>query len=118
MSNETTDNFWTAWHDWTPEPPAPVFYRLYYNDDGTPICYSMQDLPGKYIELDLEQYRLSPPNVRVVDGRLKVINPATAVTKLHPNITGTTCHPGDVCIVVDPAEPHVKWNTQTNDTDD
>lgn len=117
MSNETTNNFWKAFNNWVPEPPKPVFYRLYHNDDGTPICYSMEDLPGKYIELTLEEYRLSPPNVCVVNGHLKVITPASVVTKLHPTTKGIPCHPNDVCIVVTDAVPHTNWNTQTNETD-
>lgn len=116
MSNDTTNNFWEAFNNWNIESPKPVFYRLYHNDDGTPVCYSMEDLPGKYIELTLEEYRLSPPNVRVVDGRLQVITPASTVTKLHPTLTGTPCHPDDVCIVVSKNKPHTNWNTQTNET--
>jgi hypothetical protein len=115
MSNETTNNFWQAFNTWELETPKPVFYRLYYNDDGTPICYSMEDLPGKYIELTLEEYSLSPPNVRVVNGRLQVVTPASTVTKLHPSVDGTPCHPGDVCIVVDTAQPHTNWSTQINE---
>ena len=116
MSNETTNNFWEAFNAWIPEPPKTVFYRLYHTNDGTPICYSMEDLPGKYIELTLEEYRLSPPNVRVVNGRLAVVTPTSTVTKLHPSVEGTPCHPNDVCIVVDTSEPHTNWSTQTNET--
>lgn len=115
MSDMTPDEFWSILHNMP--VPVPVFYRLYYNNDGTPICYSMEDLPGKYIELDLETYRLSPTNVKVVDNKLVLIKPTSTVTKLQPNGYGTACHPDDVCIVVDNLQPHTKWSRVTNDAD-
>ena len=50
----TPEEFWSILHD-APEP-EPVFYRVYYSDDGTVICYSMEDLPGKYINIDQTCY--------------------------------------------------------------
>ena len=116
MNDELTpEAFWAAV---APLPPTlPVFYRLYYNNDGTPICYTMEDLPGNYIELDLETYRLSPPNVRVVDGKIVVVKIASTVSKLQPNVDrGVPCDPRDVCIIVDESQPHIKWSLKTNDT--
>ena len=108
MSEVTPEEFWNILHD-SPEP-KPIFYRLYYNDDGTPICYTMEDLPGKYIDISLETYRVSLPNVRVVNEQLVVIKPATTIKKLHPSDRGTPCDPRDVCIVVDESQEHIKWN--------
>ena len=94
----------------------PVFYRLYYRDDGTPICYSMEDMPGNYIELDAATYSRSPGNVRVIDGKLKEFQPKGMVTKLKPNaVNGTPCSPVDVAIVVEQTQPHTKWNLENND---
>ena len=95
--------------------PVPVFYRLYYNNDGTLICYSMEDLPGNYIDVDQETYVRSPGNIKVVAGKLIEISPASMVTKLHPGPVGTPCCPGDVCIVVAESAPHIKWSKQTNE---
>ena len=59
---------------WLTRPdPKPIFYRLYYQDDGTLLYYSMEDLPGKYIDIDLATYQQYRSNVRVVDGKLLVI---------------------------------------------
>ena len=96
--------------------PAPVSYRLYHNDDGTPKCYSMEHMPDKYIEVDAETFALKPWNVRVVGEKLTVVQPPVTVQKLQPNQnTGTRCHPFDVCVVVSEQAPHVIWNKITNE---
>ena len=100
-----------AWPD-----PIPPTYRLYYNDNGTPKCYTMEDLPGKYIEVDREIYVLSPWNVQVVDGQVHIIQPAVQVKKLRPGAaTGTVCHTLDVCVVVATNQSHTTWNITINE---
>jgi hypothetical protein len=38
------------------------------------------------------------------------------VKKLQPtDSTGTACNPRDVCVVVRPDQPHVKWNIINNE---
>ena len=114
MSSELSEQeFWGALAAMS--DPVPVFYRLYYNNDGTLICYSMEDLPGNYIDIDQETYIRSPGNIKVVAGKLIEISPASMVTKLHPGPVGTPCCPGDVCIVVAESAPHIKWSKQTNE---
>jgi len=78
--------------------PHPVFYRLYYNNQGQPVAYTMEDLPGDYIEIDSETYQLGPLNVRVIKGKLIYLTLRTS-EKLRPGDTGTPCHASDVCIV-------------------
>jgi len=111
MSNETTDNFWAAWAAWDRAEPAPVFYRLYYDDAGMPIVYSMEDLPGNYIEINQAAYAAQSYQVRVVDQQLVTVEaPAAAIAKLIPDAdNGTPCAPGDVSIVVSVQAPHIKW---------
>jgi hypothetical protein len=110
MNKITVEDFWKVWS----EPVAdvlPVSYRLYYNDDGSVICYTMEDLPGTYIEVDLQEYLVASCNVRVVDKKLIHLPTAILVTKLQPNLsTGTACDPQDVCVVVNENIPHVKWS--------
>ena len=106
--------FWSILH--TMPEPKPIFYRLYYNDDGTPIVYSMEELPGKYIEVDQATYSLANYNVRVVDGKLIKIIPKTISRKLTPG-TGTPCDPSDVSVVVNETNPHVKWSIKTYESD-
>ena len=51
-------------------------YRLYYNDDGSPLSMSSGDFPesGKYIQISKEIYdRPNYTAMRVVDGKLTFI---------------------------------------------
>jgi hypothetical protein len=106
----TPEEFWSILHD-IPESP-PVFYRLYHDDQGMPIVYSMEDLPGQYIEIDQATYQTHCYHVRVIDGRLvQVDRPSTLYRKLRPNpYAGVACHPHDICVIVDEAIPHLKWS--------
>lgn len=117
MTNETTENFLKVMAEFEWPDPIVVTYRLYYNDDGSPKCYTMDDLPGKYVEVDREIFVTSPYNVKVVDGQVKIVPPNITVSKLQPNsITGTPCHVGDVTIVVDTNQHHTKWNMNFYET--
>ena len=117
MSNETTKNFLKVMATFQWPDPVPTSYRLYYNNDGSPKYYTMEDLPGKYIEVDRETYVSHLWNVRVVDDKLHVIPPAVIVNKLKPGtISGVCCHPQDVCVVVAQDQPHIKWTRITNET--
>jgi hypothetical protein len=111
---DTTDNFWAAFGQPSEDPPPLVFYRLYHDGQGYPLFYSMEDLPGNYIEIDQETYARSSSKVRVVDGKLKKNN-VVATAKLTPSTTGTACHPADICIVVPVNQPHIKWSFKRND---
>ena len=93
----------------------PVSHRLYYREDGTLICYSMEDLPGNYIEIDPQTYARSPSNILVVNGKLKELDIIGMVTKLKPGTAGIPCSPQDISIVVDSDQPHVKWSIATNE---
>ena len=109
MKSETEENFWKAWAEPIPEP-APIFFRLYYDEIGRPLSYSMEDLPGNYIDIDAETFALAPYNVRVVDGKLRYITVRTS-NKLVPSPTGTQCHPQSVAVVVKQNGTH--WSKQT-----
>ena len=101
----TEEEFWAALQPL----PEPVYtYRLYHDDNGIPLFYSMEDLPGKYVEIDQATFSNSPTNVRVVDGVLKYFKTNT-VLKLTPSTIGTPCDPNNVSIVVNETHPHKKW---------
>jgi hypothetical protein len=110
----TEEDFWSILRA-MPES-HPVFYRLYYDDVGLPIIYSMEDLSGNYIEVDRETYVLASFNIRVVDNKLVHTNPVAIIKKLQPtDLGGTACDPCDVCIVVEPDQPHTKWTIVNNE---
>lgn len=113
--NDTTENFWKAWAEPVPEP-VPVFFRLYYNERGEPVSYSMEDLPGNYIEIDAETYAHSSSRVRVIDGKLVHVVPKKPTSKLKPGCSGTPCLPNNVAVVVSKQHPHTKWSLQTNES--
>jgi hypothetical protein len=101
-AKETTENFWAVWQNFEWPEIKPVSYRLYYHEDGSPDFYTMEDLPGDYIEVSQEVYINSPRNVRVVDGELQIMPVRKTVQKLIPNQrSGTRCDTRDVCVVVD-----------------
>ena len=104
----TPEEFWAIWQQSNPEI-KPIFYRLYYNDNGEPLFYSMEDLPGNYIDIDQETFALCPSNVRVVNGQLKKVNTST-IDKLVPSDHGICCDPRNICIVVTEEQPHQKWS--------
>ena len=94
--------------------PQPVFWRLYYNKAGEPITYSMEDLPGTYIDVDPGTYARAPFNVQIKNGQL--IELKSAVRRLTPTDTGTACHPDNVAIVVTETESHQRWKVKTYET--
>ena len=114
-TNETTENFWQVWNSFVwPDPVAPT-YRCYYLDNGDVDFYTMEELPGNYIEVDQQTYVLAHTPARVVDGKLEIIKPKITVHKLAPfNSIGTQCHARDVAVVTD--QSGVFWSLQTYET--
>lgn len=109
------NEFWAILSAPAIEAP-PVIYRLYHDELGQPLFFSMEDLPGNYIELTEQEFNNCPSNVKVVDGKLKIIRAATT-TKLAPSDTGFTCDPRDICVVVDESKKHIKWSLQSDNND-
>ena len=105
----TPEEFLQIWQ--ATAEPAPIFYRLYYNEQGHPLFYSMEDKPGNYIDIDQETYSRSPRNIRVRNGKIVYIT-QSSTQKLIPNTTGTACDPRDVCVIID-QEPCTKWSLKT-----
>jgi hypothetical protein len=68
----------------------------------------MEDVPGTYIEIDLETYRQGASHIRVVNGKI-VETIWRPTSKLTPNAFGVPCHPSDVAVIVSEDQPHTKW---------
>jgi hypothetical protein len=113
---ENTENFLEFWQSFQWPDIQPVTYRLYHDDQGQPIIYTMEDLPGTYIEVDQATYIHGSFGVRVIEGKLIILEPAITAKKLQPSQDqGIPCDPRDVCVVVDHDAKHQKWNTITNE---
>ena len=94
--------------------PVPVTYRLYHDDQGCPLFYSMEDLPGTYIEINQETFAKNSTCVRVRNG--KIVETTWKTTqKLVPSNSGTLCHSNDIAVVVDSNGTY--WSKQTYETD-
>ena len=106
----TPEQFWSILHSML--EPQPVFYRLYYDDRGLPLFYSMADEPGTYIEIDQATFACSASNVRVRDGKLVEVTWSTT-SKLVPGNSGSPCHPDNVAVIVAESQPHIRWSKQT-----
>ena len=65
----------------------PGKYRLYYDDNGQVLFYTMDSPPGNYIEVTKEVFAKSPSNVVVRNGELKYVRTG-AIYKYVPNLMG------------------------------
>ncbi len=92
--------------------PKPIFFRLYHNEQGVPLFYSMEDVPGTYIEIDAETFQRNASNIRIRNGKIVEMTWQTTA-RLEPSETGTTCHPNNVAVVVTSDEPHQCWSKKT-----
>ena len=118
LSEETTQNFLDVMQSFEWQEPDPVTYRLYHDEQGRPLIYTMEALPGTYIEVDQATYIRASYHVVVRDKKLIVLEPKTWVSRLMPDPeVGTSCYPRDICVVVDSNRPHQKWTKKTNDID-
>lgn len=88
----------------------PLTYRLYHDDQSRPLFYSMEDLPGQWIEVDAVAYAQGSHDVRIKDGRLIPMPKQARIQKLRPGSPGVCCHPRDICLVIGPDQPHVQWS--------
>lgn len=110
MSNQiplTEQEFWEILSR-APQATA-LFYRLYYDNDGNPVTYTMEDLPGTYIDIDCQTFAQANPHVKVIDGKIVNLLKTTVAKKLIPSLTGTTCHPTDISVIVDDQQFHQPW---------
>jgi hypothetical protein len=118
MSEETTQNFLSVMRSFEWPEPMPATYRLYYDEQGRPLIYTMESLSGAYIEVDQATYIRASHHVRVLDDKLIILPQTACVTKLRPHAEqGATCDPKDVCVVVSSDRPNQRWSMSTDDQD-
>ena len=110
------DNFWKEVEQLlNPIVPRKLSYRLYHDDNGNLLFYSMDDIPGNYIEIDQETFAKASSQVRVKNGKVVKISPNSS-SKLVPSSTGTAAYDDDITIVVNTA-PFIKWKLKQYESD-
>ena len=113
----TEEEFFGIWQSQTPAVHAAPEFRLYHDENGFPLYFSMECLPGNYVVVDKEMYLGGPRNIRVVNGKLKVYQTMFG-KKLVPSDLGQTCDSRDICVIVPADQPHVKWNLKHQEPED
>jgi hypothetical protein len=118
LSEETTQNFLSVLQSFEWPESVPVTYRLYHDEQGRPLIYTMEALPGAYIEVDQATYIRALHHVRVLNGKLMILPQTGCVTKLRPHAEqGVACDPRDICVVVPFDKPNQRWSMSNNDQD-
>lgn len=111
-NNEIFLEFWRD-YQW---PEATILrFRLYHDDQGVPVTYTHEDLPGAYITVTPEQFALADMRVRVRDSQL-IPAARPAPPKLVPGDQGTACDPSDVCVIQDPGRLATFWRLRAHET--
>jgi len=106
-NNEIFLEFWKN-YQW-PEIET-LYFRLYHDDQGIPICYSRHEQPGKFIEVTPEEFSIARMDVKVIQGQL-VYPERPVAPKLRVSDHGVRCHAQDVTVVVDERCDDFKfWN--------
>jgi len=116
MSNDAEEDFWAVLNDWqnSPEPDTSPVRRLYYDEQGKPLFYSADDLPGTYLDVDVCTFMAASMQVRVQAGKLIKLDRYWHVNKLVPDPeSGACCSMQDISVVVDASEPHQRWSLKT-----
>lgn len=79
----------------------PIEYRLYYDENGRVLYYTMDKPEGNYVVIDKQTYQEARPDARVVDGKVAIVSSHLTVCKLMPNDNeGTLCAADDISIVL------------------
>lgn len=97
------DSFWEAVgaHNWE-QPEQRIEYRLYYNpEDGTPVCYSMEDVPGTFIVVDRQTYAEMRYDIIVRNEKIIYISVPQSWKLVQTDTADYACHSSDIALVVD-----------------
>jgi len=91
-------------------------FRLYYNSDGTVNQYSMEDLPGDWIAVDVATFHAHRHDVRVIKGKIVPLHSVTLTYHLVDTPTDTTIatDPYDILLLVDSDQQHILWDYRSD----
>jgi hypothetical protein len=91
-------------------------YRLYYNDDGIPLFYSMEELEGKFIFVELPVFESSRYDIKIVDGKIRSLNDTVSKYHLVSVKTKTTvmCDQDDISILNIKKKSYKLWDYKSS----
>lgn len=112
MTND--EIFLEFWKNYVWPEPKPVEFRLYHDQQGRAIEYSMQEREGEFILITAEEFARRDHRARVVNGRITFPRPM-APPKLVPGENGTACHSWSVA-VVSHNETDQRWSLKTHES--
>jgi hypothetical protein len=108
MTQMTEQEFFEIWQTQN-TVVSEIEYRLYYDDQGFPLFYSVDPVPGLFVIVDKQTYLDSPKHVRVINGKLRIVKTVYG-KKLVPSQQGQACDSRDVCVIsVDLDQLSTKW---------
>lgn len=110
---QTIDELWSLVDQTAAKLPS---YRLYHDDQGYVLYYSMDDLPGKWIAITAEQFACADSHVKVVDGKTVPLN-RVQFKKLVLSDHGTNCSMFSVAVVIPDSDSGQKWCLKTYEAD-
>ena len=88
-------------------------YRLYYNHDGTPKYYSMEELDGQFIYVDQPTFQCCRYDVIVIDGKIRSLseNIVSKYKIVDVESETTVCTDStDISIIVGRTQQHILWD--------
>lgn len=86
-------------------------FRVYYDDKGSVIGYTCEDLEGNYIIVDALTFAEARPDVKVVDGKLIKNHYGSVVSRLYKDVDGVLCEVEDVSIITETDGQYWKLKT-------
>lgn len=89
------------------EATKPVF-KLYYDENGNVITYTMDELHGEYIVITPEQFAEARSDVIVKNGEIVYTHKQTHIFKLEKSTGGTKCSKYDVSIIEESPDA-IQW---------
>lgn len=88
-------------------------YRLYYNPNGSPRYYSMENLEGTFIYVDQQTFENCRYDIQVINGKIRSLS-ENIVSKYRPALTEseTTIRTDstDISIVVSQSDDFILWD--------
>lgn len=109
------DSFWQAAAEFISDK-VEVEYRLYYDEQGMPLYYTCDQLPGNFVAVSAEVYAQGRYDCKVVNGEIKY--PAQIkYAKLIPSTKGTACYIKDVSIISPTETDAQHWKLRVYEKD-